>query len=70
MLQMEHLECRVKTLDQACFSARMHVQQNKFYEIETNFSKAQSHKFSKNLWLSIKIQSGRIEKNAGFFTSK
>jgi hypothetical protein len=48
----------------------MHVQQNKFYEIETNFSKAQSHKFGKNLWLSIKIQSGRIEKNAGFFTSK
>jgi hypothetical protein len=48
----------------------MHVQQNKFYEIETNFSKAQSHKFGKNMWLSIKIQSGRIEKNAGFFTSK
>jgi len=48
----------------------MQVQQNKIYEIETNFSKAQSHKFGKNLWLSIKIQSGRIEKNAGFFTSK
>ena len=70
ILQMEHLECRVKTLDQAASLQAMHVQQNKFYEIETNFSKAQSHKFGKNLWLSIKIQSGRIEKNAGFFTSK
>jgi hypothetical protein len=48
----------------------MHLQQNKFYEIETNFSKAEPYKFGKNLWLSSKIQSGRIEKNAGFFTSK
>mgnify|MGYP000960651093 CR=1 FL=1 len=48
----------------------IYVQQNKFYEFETNFSKAEPHKFGKNLWLSSKIQSGRIEKNAGFFTSK
>lgn len=67
---MEHLECRVKLLIRPTPLQAMHVQQNKFYEIETNFSKAQSHKFGKNLWLSIKIQSGRIEKNAGFFTSK
>jgi len=48
----------------------MYVQQNKFYEFETNFSKAEPHKFGKNLWLSSKIQSGRIEKNTGFFASK
>tara|TARA_B100001750_G_scaffold4066_1_gene3228 strand:- start:343 stop:489 length:147 start_codon:yes stop_codon:yes gene_type:complete len=48
----------------------MNVQQNKFYEIEKNIPKAEPHKFGKNLWLSSKIQSGRIEKNAGFFTSK
>jgi len=70
ILQMDHLEWRVKLLISPASLQAMHVQQNKFYEIETLFSKAQSHKFGKNLWLSIKIQSGRIEKNTGFFTSK
>jgi hypothetical protein len=37
-----------------------------YYESEKFFSTAYTHKFSKNLWLSSEIQSGRIEKTAGF----
>jgi hypothetical protein len=41
-----------------------------YYESEKTFSAAYTHKFSKNLWLSSEIQSGRIEKTAGFIAQK
>jgi len=41
-----------------------------YYESEKIFSAAYTHKFSKNLWLSSEIQSGRIEKTAGFIAQK
>ena len=40
------------------------------YESEKTFSAANANKFSKNLWLSSKIQSGRIEKTTGFIAQK
>ena len=47
-----------------------HKQQNRFYESKKIYSKAQPHKFSKNLWLSGEIQSGRIEQASGFSATK
>ena len=47
-----------------------HKQQNRFNESKKIYSKAQPNKFSKYLWVSGEIQSGRIEQASGFSATK
>ena len=67
--QFDPIECK-KSLIAMLPLHGAHKKQNRFYESKKIYSKAQPHKFSKNLWLSGEIQSGRIEQASGFSATK